>query len=294
MSISVLDRRVAVYQSLTSTNFKPITVAELAHYIQEGSYRKLTEWYSTLADTDKQRAKQYKAQKMPAYCPSGVYSRSRKERKMSECSGIIWVDFDDCDNAANVRHQISQVSNCVISYISVSGKGVHALFVTTQKVSDPETYGRLWDCIIRTYIPNNLRQFIDPASRRVAQLAIISTDPAIFVNENPVIPDITIPPKKPEPKLPYKFRTSLADEAKKNIAIYNLLDRTRPPSDYPTWIKLLASLKAGGISEGGANSWSQRGDNYTEKSFSRAWKSLSAYGGITIGTFLWWSQSQRR
>lgn len=293
MTTSVLDRRVALYRSLTNTSFKPVTLAELAHYIKEGSYREITEWYTTLVDTDQQRAKQYKSQKMPAYCPSGIYSRSRKERKMTECSGLVWVDFDDCENAANIRLYISQIPNCVLSYVSVSGKGVHALFITDQKVSEPDTYGRLWDAVVRTYIPNELRQYIDPASRRVAQLAIISTDPAIIVNSTPAIPAIIIPPKKPEPKMPYKFKMSLADETKKSLAIYKLLDRTRPPSDYPTWIKMLASLKAGGISESGASSWSQRGDNYTDKSFARAWKSLSAYGGITIGTFLWWSQSQR-
>lgn len=293
MNKAISDRRFSLYKSLADTEFIHMNLVQLAHYIKEGSYRKITDWYVTLADTDKQRSKQYKATRMPAYCPTGIYARSRKERKMVECSGFIWVDFDDCDNAANVRQQLSLIPNCVLAYVSVSGKGVHALFITDQLVSDPEKYGRLWDCIIRNYIPAELRKYIDPASRRIAQLAIISTDPEAFLNENPEIPAVIIPPKKPEPKIPYKFKFNAGAQAEKQIAICNLLDRTRPPEDYPTWIKLLASLKAGDISVGAVDSWSQRGSNYTQKGFNRAWKSLSPYGGITIGTFIWWSQCQR-
>lgn len=308
--------KLSLYQSLTKNNYTTITLADLANMISGkltnrpteknplGDYSQHCTWYTTLVKSDTQRAKQYKAFRLPAYCPTGVYSRATKQRRMLSPSGLIWIDFDDAeDKATNIREALGKLPNCVLSYISVSGKGVHLVLVTQHNLSDPDLYGRLWDSAVRTFIPDEYKQYIDPASRRLAQLAIVSYDTGAIVNLDPEIPDIKLAPPRKEPpirevhekiKLPRTARLSTADHAKKQLSIYSLLDRTRPPEDYPTWLRMLASLKAGGVAEGAANSWSARGSNYHQRAFHRAWKSLSSNGGITVGTFIWWATSQRR
>ena len=295
--MQVKDRRLSFYRSLTRTTANPITVSNLANCISDreseiGSYQQQCVYYNELVRANPQKAKQYKAVGLPAYSPTGIYLRSKNKRKLTEPSGLIWVDFDDAPHPANIREQLGKLPNCVLCYISVSGSGVHLLLATSVMPANPEHYGQLWDYVVRQFIPSELHKYIDPASRRLAQLAIISTDTAAFVNLEPEITKIVLPPPEPKPKHKPNYKPlSSADTAKQQMHLYNLLDRTRPPADYLLWIKLLASLKAGGINESVANSWSQRGSNYTKTGFLKAWKSLSAYGGISIGTFIWWTKN---
>ena len=221
---------------------------------------------------------------------------------MVEPSRLFWVDFDDVEDAATLRNELSKISNCVLCYVSVSGHGVHGLFAASPICRDNNSYGKVWDIIVRAFIPDKFKQYLDPASRKMGQLAIISHDEDAHINLVAEVPQLAIPQDKPNPSLglahkriglPNRSKLTPSDHAQRQLRLYNLLDRTRPPEDYPTWIRLLSSLKHGEVSEGVARSWSARGSNYHEKSFERAWKSLTPNGGVTIGTFIWWAQSQR-
>ena len=296
--------RLSLYNSVTQTKPIPITVADLSDKIitDRGELPERVKWYKTLRFTDSSRAKLYKAHKLPAYCPAGLYLRSKDKREMVEPSRLWWVDFDDVEDAASLRNELAKIPNCVLCYVSVSGHGVHGLFAASASCRDNNSYGKVWDMIVRAYIPDKFKQYLDPASRKIGQLAIISVDRDAHIKLTAEVPQIEIPRDKPNPNLalahkkiglPNLTRLNSADHAQRQLKIYSLIDRTRPPEDYPTWIRLLASLKSGGVSEGVAHSWSARGSNYHQKSFERAWKSLSPNGGVTIGTFIWWSQSQR-
>ena len=302
------SRKLSYYKSISQNSFQPITISELANLVldkvdQPQSLRQSGNWYATLLENDEKRAKQYKAAKMTAYCPTGFYLRAKKDRRMVEPSGLVWIDFDDVENAPVVRNKLGRLSNCVLAYVSVSGKGVHLLLATSVMPKDSDLYGRLWDIVVRCYIHDEFKQYIDPASRRLGQLAIPAVDIEAIVNLVVEVPQILVPKPKPGPNLaqahrriglPNQYKLSSADYAQRQLRVYNLVDRTRPPEDYPTWIRLLASLKSGNVDENSVRSWSQRGSNYHQKSFDRAWKSLSNNGGITIGTFIWWAQSNKR
>ena len=298
--------RLSLYKSVTQLKPIPITVLDLSKMIldqenQHGSIKGQCDWYLTLLENDKDRAKQFKSYKLPAYCPTGLYLRSKDDRRMVESSRLVWIDFDDTDNAEEVRNNISKISNCVLCYISLSGKGVHGLFATSVIVNDSNTYGKVWDLIVRGLIPDQYKQYIDPASRKLGQLAIPSVDKQAHIQLLAPIRQLQVPPDKKHDLaqahqkigLPKTAKLNKGDYAQRQLRLYNLIDRTRPPEDYPTWIRLLASLKNGEIPEGVAQSWSARGSNFHQKSFDRAWKSLDSNGGVTIGTFIWWSQSQR-
>ena len=305
---NISSRKLSFYKSLTQNSFSPITVEQLANLIQDkenpfGSISDKCSYYLTLLETDERRAKQYKGLNLSAYCPTGLYLRSRNDRKMVEASGLVWIDFDDVEHAPLVRNEVGKIPNCVLAYISISGTGVHALFATSAESTEPDFYGRLWDLVVRGYISNDLKKYIDPASRKLGQLAIPATDIEATVRLEVEVPQIKVPAPKPDSNLalahkkiglPNNYKLHSGDYAKRQLRIYNLIDRTSPPDDYPTWIRLLASLKAGEIDEGSADRWSQKGSNYTRKGFKRAWKSLSSYGGISIGTFIWWASSNTR
>lgn len=295
---NIAHHRVSYYSALNRTKLTLLTLQDLSALLGDAhstmnSTKQLSIWYRTLRDDDPARAKVFKAQGLPAYCPAGVYLRAKESRKMVESSGLVWVDFDNVHDPIALRNAMRTVIYCAFAYLSVSRTGVHVLFATANQTRSAHDYNYLWDTIVRTYVPDEFKQFIDPASRNMSQLAILPVDTDAFIDLNPSLLSITIPPPKPKPRY-IRPRLSVGDQAQQQLRIYKMLDRTRPPDDYPTWLRLLASLKAGGIDRGSADNWSQRGHNYHQKSFHRAWKSLSSSGGITIATFIWWANNHSR
>lgn len=293
---NIENRRLSYYRTVFETRQTPMTVNKLVDTIlNSNKLWEMGNYYAVLKKSEPQKAKHYKAKRMSAYCPAGLYLRARNQRQMLESSGLVWVDFDDVENAPIIRDKIGAISNCAICYVSVSGLGVHSLFVTSIKATTAQLYGQVWDYVVRNYIPKELTQYIDPASRKLGQLAIPAYDADVDYKLMLEIPQITLPKPKLPPKIEFTdyLKQSAGHHAQRQLKIYEFLDRTYPPSDYPTWIQLLSSLKHGKIPTEAVKIWSARGASYNEGSFDRAWKSLAPEGGITIGTFIWWAKSQR-
>ena len=79
-------------------------------------------------DEDRQKAEQdYTSFKktLPAVTPSGTFSpQGRKTELLTQHSGLIVIDFDDLDDAAQYKEQLAALPCVVLAFTSPSGRGV--------------------------------------------------------------------------------------------------------------------------------------------------------------------------
>jgi hypothetical protein len=184
--------------------------------------------------------------KLPAFTPSGVFSKRRADNLIKH-SGFICIDIDNVHDMTETRKIIDSDPYTFASFESASGKGLAFLV----KI-DPEKHLESFLAIEKYYQSKKIVIEADQSCKDVSRLRFFSTDFDLYLFEQSFVWDLF---PKPKPKAPPN-RTKYAPSAPK---IYPPTDTTEQveklvrrieevgidiTSDYADWTKIAFALQA--------------------------------------------------
>ena len=125
---------------------------------------------------------------MPTFSPNGCFIKKRTTNNIQHLSGFIYLDIDSHDDP-ELFHQLPFVYSC---WKSFSGTGLGVLVSVSGLTTDNFNYS--WKYLNDHFQKLNIE--VDPHTKDLSRQCVISYDPEIYINPEP------IPLRIPEPKLP--------------------------------------------------------------------------------------------
>ena len=134
---------------------------------------------------------EYDKQKEPLPCIiySGTFPEGRAGKAPAQPSGLVFLEVDFHDGAPPdgwlVEEKVRLAANPAVAavYVSVGGRGLHAVVAVDPAPADRKQYPMAWAWVTREL---KLEQLGDPQVKDCTHLALISHDPAIYINPSPV------------------------------------------------------------------------------------------------------------
>lgn len=241
----------------------------------EGNLRLNAQVDQIRSEPDKTRRNELKKQ-LPAITPSGIFE-TRRAIGLKKHSGLIALDFDDCDPHA-AKDRLKDIANVFYAGLSASGGGVWALI----PLAYPEHHRRHFDALRADF--KALGLIIDPACKDVCRLRFYSYDSDPIFNFDPV-------PYKKLSEPPARKRLQPATD--RNDALERLIDKIVAAgqditNDYYDWLRIGGTL-ASIYGEGGRNKFhalSQFYPNYdprqTDRQFNACLRNPPGFGPAMI------------
>ena len=242
------------------------------------------------ADTDDGKA--LKASAFPAITFSARFEDARKVDAPWRHSGIIPIDLDDVDAAADVRDAAREIPSCAAAYVTPSGVGVKLAIVVEPIPTDVDGHRHAWDAA-KTAVEAALGFPVD-AGNDVNRLAFASHDPGAWwtprVEVEPVkweppraewIDGSTAAsenqPRRPGARQPQQDTAGTATDALGSIDPAGLPDGE--------WVRIGMAAKSAEVSWADFDAWCQRdAARYNERVNLKRWESWAIEGDIGPGT----------
>jgi len=126
---------------------------------------------------------------IPTFSPNGCFHIKRSTSTIKSLSGLIYLDIDDFSEL-EVFYQHPYVYSC---WRSVSGKGIGVLVSVSGLTI--ESFKHSWSYLNDHF--NQLNIEVDPHSKDISRQCVISYDPDLYINPEPIsliIPEPSIEP----------------------------------------------------------------------------------------------------
>ena len=271
-------------------NTKPltltITLGVLARWVRTR--------YSWAEKAQKYRANPEQVNKdlLGFYTPGGIFDKRRHTDFHQVHSGLVYLDVDNAADPERTRLRLSGVPGCVLTYLSLSGTGVHGLFAVTPVPANADDHRAAWETVAAkvagvTKLPVGGPEGtprIDTAGKDLARMVYPSSDP-----------DARYQPRHLD--TPVSWQRQESDRARRAgeqqqgwepQTIGTLLDHVEPAMDgqHDYWIEIGMSLHSWDATLGFElwRDWSMRGQGWDDRDGENAWKSFGNRAGFTIGT----------
>jgi twinkle protein len=192
-----INGKVSIYKDFNDLQGHTISVLGALERIRNGKSKTLVE-KAREAKTKKEADELKK--KLPAVCFSGTFSK-RKDSELIEHSGYIVLDFDNVEDIAQKRNELSLISYITAVWISPSGKGLKALVQIEWKTQHKEHFDALM-----VEMPD-----IDKTGRNVSRLCFESYDPELYYNPGADV-YTKLPVKKADRRLPQQTTTETIND----------------------------------------------------------------------------------
>ena len=227
-----------------------------------------TEKCRQLAQADKKAYRKYKESALPAVTFSGQFD-VREADKLKTHSGLLTIDFDDCD-VVDVMSQVSEITSCVLAFVSPSGKGVKAVFaIDFIPKNDTEHKYAFKDVSVKI---EHIAK-IDPSGKDVSRLCFLSYYRQVHYN--------------PTPQTYFTWTSDNKTTEQKTLKLddidLSVLDYIHPDSNYDNWIHVGMAIKNQGLDFSVFDNWSKRGEKYNADEMPHKWNSFKR-DGITWAT----------
>ena len=250
-----------------------------------------TRYCNALANTDKVKYREWKADNLPAVTFSGTFPPyQRLANKLTQHSGHATLDIDGL-NPADIPYILAilaQMPQVVLAFVSPSGNGIKVIVsVTPIPANDPEHKGAWAAC--RDFINPLAEEFeftVDPSGKDVSRLCFLAHDPLAIVNKNPVPIEWDSDAYLAYLKKQRKKRANASIEYEGDIDI-SALDFIDPdascenPNDpdevlegYDVWIRVGMACHNSGVPLDVWDAWSQRGEKYRAGECERKWQTF--------------------
>lgn len=147
---------------------------------------------------------------VPTFTPNGSFNKYRCTKNIQSITGLIYMDVDD-DTSPDFFHQLPFVHSC---WRSFSGKRLTVLVSVSGLTIELFTHS--WTYLYNHFTDLNIK--IDKKTKDICRQCIISFDPDIYINPEPVplvipFPEISISLNISSPTIPVKyFSTSTSSE----------------------------------------------------------------------------------
>ena len=158
---------------ITNTNNPTTSTIKRAHEVLLGdSAKQLTEWVRKFkADGDAESQSNAKC-KLPYACFSGEFSR-RAVSGLVKYNGLVIADIDHTEYAEELRDIIAGDPHCALAFVSPSGDGVKALFVTDCK--EPENHCSAFASVAK-HIKTTHGIDVDPSGSDISRACFLGHD----------------------------------------------------------------------------------------------------------------------
>lgn len=128
----------------------------------------------------KKKLKELEKTQLPGATFSGTFER-RRDKDILSHNGIIVMDIDDIatSEAKIIKSALNMDKHCITSFLSPSGKGLKALFLTD---CDADTHRDAFDQVLE-YCENEYKLNPDRSCRNESRLCFVSYDPAMLIKD---------------------------------------------------------------------------------------------------------------
>ena len=184
-----------------------LTVSELVARIESGANGLSEIINQARAVYDPQNKAEYDAikNKLPAFVPHRFDGTGRTLKNITDYSGIVVLDLDGltANEAGRVRDTVfAESENCLLAFLSPSGRGVKALIVTDarDKAQAHDTYQAVTDYfapLVSQCLGHEMR--FDESGKDAPRLCYLSFDPQLHCNGNAVPLPIRYPDTASKP-----------------------------------------------------------------------------------------------
>lgn len=176
--MKILDTPITIFQSATSTTGN---VVNLGEFLNDTSTRQLIE--SIRSTEDKTKRKLLKSQ-LPCAVISALCPDGRKSDLPYQHSGLICIDIDGQDNpafgsGAELKSEVSKVSEVALCALSASGSGCFTII----RLSRPEEHLGHFLALQRLF-KLRLGITIDSQCKDVKRLRYATFDPEPYINDD--------------------------------------------------------------------------------------------------------------
>lgn len=184
-ALGPVDQRVSFFRNIKATEPEGnLTIRDLLERIRSGSYKSAI---ARVREASPERQQQVKASVLPAFIPSGCFSKRAKEGLL-EHSGLFVLDIDDKTDPDGYKTKLAQDPHVLAAFASPRG-GVKALVCAalvdagTNELRVP-TNGDEHKAVMNKLFErfDDLRP--DRSGSDVARLCYVSHDPTLYVNED--------------------------------------------------------------------------------------------------------------
>jgi hypothetical protein len=164
---------------------------------------------------------------MPYVTLSGKFS-NRADSSLEAHSGYIGMDFDDVD-VNKLKDNLSKDPYCVSAFMSISGRGVCAVFRVNAK-KHREAFQGLSEYLYRSY-----GEPCDPTSINVSRARFVSWDPDIYINYG----DVEKFAQYPKDKAPKKVDKAIYAPDDFKFVLDQIIDkRINLCDNYYDWLRI--------------------------------------------------------
>lgn len=234
----LLQTKISYYSNIKyNTSYKQITLYD---WISKYSMKNKTniDKIRELYDTNKDLAKQMKADNLPAVTITGVFDSYRRVDLVSKINPIIAIDIDRDDNThikdwEELKCTIAKLPYVFLTSYSCSGKGIYCLIYFNTELNFEKMFYSL-ECDFKELSIN-----IDKNCKDITRLRFISYDNTILIRQNEV-QQYNKEKEKPIELVNKEYKESRMLESDAFIykAIYYLIveDKYRTDS-YSSWLQ---------------------------------------------------------
>jgi hypothetical protein len=218
---------------------------------------------------------------LPAFTPSGRFTE-RKEAAIISHSHLLCLDFDDLDNAIDIRDCLSLDNWVFAAFVSPLGKGVKAL-IKIEADKHKESFTSL-----ANHYEKELGIRVDESGKDVSRLCFVSHDEELYSNEkaNTFLVDNKEENNKDKTQLIFEIDTIVKRIEQKQIDI---------TQGYKEWLRLGFALAAS-IGETGRSYFHRLSKFSTQYEFTQCDTQFSEClkerkGGISIHSLFWMAKN---
>ena len=162
---------------------KKIDLVEIYNMIKSESFRSITEHLRAI--TDKNQAREYKAQNFDYVTFSGIFSK-RNDKALMKHSGLLTVDFDHIPDIEGLKQTLlkDEYFETEIMFFSPSGDGLKWVVPIDLTQGSHEFLFRA----IATYIRQTYSLDVDKSGKDISRACFLPYDWNVFINPKYLVP----------------------------------------------------------------------------------------------------------
>ena len=278
--------QVSIYRNTKDTKGVVVSLDAVIKRIRDGAkgLDEKTRYANALAQTDREKYRDYKASELPGVTFGGVFMQ-RKAEKLSIHSGRCVIDIDNCD-VGFVMAGLSQLPQTEIAFVSPSAEGVKAVCRVDPVPKDAAEHKIAW-AACRDVLEDLLGAVeVDASGSDVSRLCFLAHDPQL-IHHPYAVPvswdsaDVTeTEAGERSSGLGGWHEAKPAVDSSEGAQVLSYLD---PNCDYKTWLDIGMGCHAAGVPFAEWDAWSAKGAKYNAAEMPAKWDSFKG-SGITWGT----------
>ena len=178
--------QVSIYRNTKDTKGVVVSLDAVIKRIRDGAkgLDEKTRYANALAQTDREKYRDYKASELPGVTFGGVFMQ-RKAEKLSIHSGRCVIDIDNCD-VGFVMAGLSQLPQTEIAFVSPSAEGVKAVCRVDPVPKDAAEHKIAW-AACRDVLEDLLGAVeVDASGSDVSRLCFLAHDPQLIYNPDAI------------------------------------------------------------------------------------------------------------